>query len=235
MRRRTLHAYAAEDAMRFIAIALLLGLTAPLLTSHAAAEDPPEVTEDGLIRVPSSRRVGVYRAPDVSFAGYRRVIISGSIPVTFRKGWEKDHPKLDDEDVERIRGEMARSFRGELERELVRRGGFPLAEQPAPDVIRVDAAVLNLDIAAPEAGRVVGERTLVRTAGKMKLVIELRDAASGVLIARIIDFESAPEYPEPRLTNPVVNAEEFRIGFANGARFTREAINVAKSHREDLH
>jgi len=210
-------------------------IAAVLSVAPALAQESPEVTEDGLVRVPSGRRAGVYRAPDVTFAHYHRVIINGSIPVTFRRGWEKDHPKMKDEDIEALRGEMAQAFRKELERELVKRGGFAIAAEPAPDVIRVDASVLELDVSAPEAGRVPGERTFVKTAGKMKLVIELRDAASGVIIARIIDYERAHEWQEPRLVNQVVNAEEFRVGFAEGARFTREAINVAKTHREDLH
>jgi hypothetical protein len=65
----------------------------------------------------------------------------------------------------------------------------------------------------------------------MKVTLELRDAASGVLIGRIIDYEHAREFQEPQLVNQVTNLEEFRVGFANAARYTREAINVAKTER----
>ena len=102
---------------------------------------------------------------------------------------------------------------------------------PAPDVIRIDASVKDLDLVAPDAGKGPAQRTYARSAGKMTVTIELRDAASGVLIGRLIDFEQTREYQEPKLVNQVTNLEDFRIGFANAARYAREAINVAKTER----
>ena len=209
----------------------LIGLGLLLFSGIAAAAEPPEVTEDGLVRVSSSRKVGVYRAPDVAFAHYQRVIIGPTIPIAFRKGWERAHPELDPQDIESIRADFARAFRTELERELVKRGKFAAAADPAPDVIRIDASVKDLDLVAPDAGKGPAQRTYARSAGKMTVTIELRDAASGVLIGRLIDFEQTREYQEPKLVNQVTNLEDFRIGFANAARYAREAINVAKTER----
>ena len=41
------------------------------------ANDPlaPDVTEDGLVRAPSSRNGAVYRAPGASFVQYRRILL----------------------------------------------------------------------------------------------------------------------------------------------------------------
>lgn len=211
----------------------LCGLTLGLLSCAAAAfaRDPPETTEDGLVRVPSTSRAGVYRAPGVPFARYQRVIVGPSIAIEFRKGWERAHREAKPEDLERLRGDFARAFREELQEELVDRGGFAAAPDPAPDVIRVDATVTELDVTAPTAGDAPAERTYARSAGSMKVVIELRDAASGVLIGRIIDYERTYEYREPQLVTRVSNLAQFRTGFANAARYTREAINVAKTER----
>src|SRR6185436_11350573 len=165
---------------------LVFGLA--LLAMLARAEDPPEVTEDGLVRVPSNRKVGVYRAPDVPFARYRRISI-GSIPVVFRKNWEKDNPRLKEADLERLRGQLVRIFREELIAELVKRGGYVLTDAADADVLRLDPSIIDLDITAPDAGNVPGVRTLVRTTGSMKLNLEVRDAASSVTVARIIDYE----------------------------------------------
>ena len=202
-----------------------------ILAGTAIAQHPPETTEDGLVRVPSNSRAGVYRAPGVPFAHYRRVIIGATIPIEFRKGWQRAHREVTPKDLENIRGEFARAFRTELDEELVKRGGFAVAPEPAPDVIRIDATVTQLDLSAPTAGNTPSGRTYTRNAGSMKVVIELRDAASGVLIGRIIDYEQAREFQEPQLVNQVTNLEEFRVGFANAARYTREAINVAKTER----
>jgi hypothetical protein len=202
-----------------------------VLVGVAVARDPPETTEDGLVRVPSSSRAGVYRAPGVPFDHYRRVIIGASIPIEFRKGWLRANREVTADDVENIVGDFARAFRTELDKELVKRGGFAAAPEPAPDVIRVDARVTELDLAAPTAGNSPSSRTYTRNAGSMKVTIELRDAASGVLIGRIVDYEQAREFQEPQIANQVTNLDEFRVGFANAARYTREAINVAKTER----
>jgi hypothetical protein len=213
-------------ALHFIVAVLLL-----VSAGAAGAQDPRETTEDGLVRVPSNSRAGVYRAPDVPFARYGRVIINASIPITFRKGWQRTHREVSAKDLENIRADFARAFRTELDEELVQRGGFAVAPDPAPDVIRIDATVTELDLSAPAAGNSPSGRTYTRNAGSMKITIELHDAASGVLIGRIIDYEHARDFREPQLVNQVTNLEEFRVGFANAARYTREAINVAKTER----
>ena len=213
------------ESIRMLALGLVL------CTAVTSAREPPEVTEDGLIRVPSNSRAGVYRAPDVPFARYERVIIGASIPIVFRKGWQRTHREVRDQDLEDIRADFARAFRTELDEELVERGGFAVAADPAPNVIRIDATVTELDVTAPTAGNTPAGRTYTRNAGSMKITIELRDAASGVLIGRIIDYEHARDYREPQLVNQVTNLEEFRVGFANAARYTREAINVAKTEK----
>ena len=217
--------------LRTSALALLLALGAATNPAVAAERDAPETTEDGLVRVPSSARAGVYRAPGVPFARYQRVIIGPTIPIVFRKGWQRAHREVTPEDLENLRADFVRAFRVELENELVKRGGFAVAPEQAPDVIRIDATVTELDLSAPAAGTAPSSRTYTRSAGSMKVVIELRDAASGVLIGRIIDYEKAREFQDPQPANQVSNLEEFRIGFANASRYTREAINVAKTER----
>jgi hypothetical protein len=213
------------NTRRTIAAALLV------LAGAAVARNPPETTEDGLVRVPSSSHAGVYRAPGVPFARYRRVIIGASIPIEFRKGWRRAHREVSPDDVENIIADFARAFRTELDNELVKRGGFAVAPEPAPDVIRIDATITELDLSAPAAGNAPSGRTYTRNAGSMKVTVELRDAASGVLIGRIVDYEQAHEFQEPQIANQVTNLDEFRVGFANAARYTREAINVAKTER----
>ena len=215
-----------RDTIQLLCCALLV------FAGVAATREPPETTEDGLVRVPSNSRAGVYRAPGVPFARYRRVIIGATIPIEFRKGWARAHREVTPKDVEEIRGDFARAFRTELDDELVKRGGFAVAAHPAPDVIRIDATVTQLDLSAPTAGNTPSGRTYTRNAGSMKVVVELRDAASGVLIGRIIDYEQAREFQEPQLVNRVINLDEFRAGFARAARYTREAISVAKTERQ---
>jgi hypothetical protein len=212
--------------MRFHWLAACLVLVGGTLL----AQDAPEVTEEGLVRVPSTPKAAVYRDPDVPFSRYQRIEL-GQITVKFRKGWERNHREVKQDDLEKIRGELARAFRTEIYQELIKQGGYELAQSATPDTLRLEASILDLDITAPEASTGQRQKTYVRTAGSMKLVIELRDAASGVLIGRIVDFEHAREYDRPQLASQVSNAEEFRIGFEKAARYTREALNVAKTEK----
>ena len=215
-------------AIRTLALLLVLSC------SGAGAQVITDVTEDGLVRVPSSRKAGVYRLPDATFSQYRRVMLAPA-SVAFRKDW--DRKKLDRLDTglkpserQRIVDDMALAFHEELVAELVERGGFTLAEAPAPDVLLIVPSITELDLTAPDAGSTPGSRSFVRTAGSMTLIVELRDAASGVTVGRIIDHEQARETRELQMVNPV---SEARIAFANAARYTRSAVNIAKTERDE--
>jgi len=211
---------------------LSLGLM--LLAAAASAQQLSDMTEDGLVRVPSSRKAGVYRLPDATFAQYRRIMLEPA-SVAFRKNWDrKGLDRLDTglkpSERQRIANDLVLAFRDEMVAELVQRGGFVLTETPAPDVLLIAPAITELEITAPDAGSTPGTRTFVRTAGSMTLIVELRDAASGVTVGRIIDFEQARETRELQMVN---NMAEARIAFANAARYTRSAINIAKTERDE--
>jgi hypothetical protein len=200
----------------------------------ASAQVVSDTTEDGLVRVPSSIKAGVYRLPDATFAQYRRVMLA---PATVALRKQPSHQKRDRLDTgpkpserQRIVDDMANAFHEELVAELVERGGFALAESPAPDVLLIEPMITELDITAPDAGSTPGQRTFVKTAGSMKLIVELRDSGSRVTVGRIIDYEKARETKELLLVNHIAEA---RIGFANAARYTRSAVNIAKTERDE--
>ena len=205
-----------------------------LLCGAAAAQVLSDVTEDGLVRVPSSHKAGVYRLPDATFAQYRRVMLAPA-SVAFRKNWDSKsldrlNTGLKPSERQRIADDMALAFHEELVAELVERGGFTLAEAPAPDVLLIAPAITELDITAPDAGSTPGTRSFVRSAGSMTIIVELRDAASGVTVGRVIDHEKARDTHELQQVNHITEA---RIAFANAARYTRSAVNVAKAERDE--
>ena len=103
-----------------------------LLCSAAVAQVISDVTEDSLVRVPSSRKAGVYRLPDATFAQYRRVMLAPA-SVAFRKNWDRQswdrlNTGLKPSERQRIVDDMALAFHEELVAELVERGGYALAE-----------------------------------------------------------------------------------------------------------
>lgn len=221
---------------------LLLGAVAQ---AEIPSDDAPDVTDEGLVRVPSSHKAGVYRLPAATFDQYRSVMFD-PIKIEFKKGWERNHREATHKDIEILRTDLAAAFRKELKRELVNRGGYKLVEQASPDTLRVSGQLLETDVTAPKVNAALKD-TYVSNAGSMKIVVELRDGASGMLIGRVISYEFAPDKPDrvveaaklgtgnpfPQPQSQISNIGDFRLGFENSARYTHEAINVAKSEKRE--
>ncbi|HEU4781559.1 MAG TPA: DUF3313 family protein, partial [Steroidobacteraceae bacterium] len=203
-----------------------------LATGCAADRPPEEITPDGLARVPSRSAGGVYRAPEATFTQYRRIILEPP-SISFVRDWAKKHEEVSETEIQRIRAESLTLFREEFTRELVDRGPYEYADDPASDVLLVVPAIEELDIAAPDAGVAPGTRTYTSGPVTMKLTGDLRDALTGKVVGRVITYQSAERYPfnDMRVANRVTNAHEQRQVFAKWARLVREALNVAKTER----
>jgi hypothetical protein len=218
------------SVMRAFVFALSVSL---LFGACSSLPGPEETTPDGLVRVPSRKAGGVYRAPDASFSQYQRLIFEPP-SISFVAGWRDTHSEITDSEITRIRTEAARIFREEFARVLIERGPYTFAEDPAPDVLIVSPAIEDLDIAAPGAGATSDKQSFVNRPVKMKITGELRDAASGRLVGRVIMFESEDRYAfgDFRLANRTQTAHEERLAFAKWSRLFQEAMNVAKTKRE---
>ena len=203
---------------------------AGLLAGCGYTRIPEEVTDDGLTRVPSRASGGVYRDLTRDFSPYKRLILEPPT-IEFLAGWREAHKEVTDAELTRVQREAVKLFREEFSRELVKRGHYEYADAPAADVILVTPRVVDLDIPAPIAGEDIGVRTLTTSPIKMQVVGELRDAASNVLLGRIIIFEGQTRYgnSELRQATRASNAHEMRMGFSKWSRMVHEALNVAKA------
>jgi hypothetical protein len=210
--------------MRRLVSTLLLGL---VLMAGCAADPPAaETTEDGLVRVASRAIGGVYRDPEWTFMQYRRVMLEPPV-IGLKKGWRDSHPDVTQKDLARILTEAMQLFREEFAREFVRRGTYTFADEPAPDVVLMVPNIEELDIPAPEAGTREYSNGLI----SMKITGDLRDASTNRLIGRVILFQ--PDEPftfkSRRMANPVTNAHDLRVVYAQWTRLVREALDVAKA------
>jgi hypothetical protein len=213
-------------------LASLFVLGVALAAGCAVDRPPEEITDDGLVRVPSRSAGGVYRAPDASFLQYRRVILEPP-SIGFVKDWRKNHPEVSDADFNRIRAESVQLFRDEFAHEFVKRGPYTFAEDPAPDVLLVIPTIENLNIMAPDASDAASTRTYTSGPVTMKISGDLRDALTGKIVGRVITYESSERYAfnEMRIANSVTNAHEQRLAYGKWSRLVREALNVAKAER----
>jgi hypothetical protein len=158
----------------------------------------------------------VYRLPDAKFAQYRRIILAPATVSISKdpdaKSFTRMGVELRTSDVQGIMNDLQRAFHKELMAELVERGGFALARETALDVLFIAPMISEVDLDTP---------------GSMTLIVELLDSTSGVTVGRIIDFEKGRDPPW------MSNIAEARFSFANAARYTRSAINIAKTERDE--
>jgi len=208
-----------------------LGLAAVLTSGCETGPPPDETTADGLVRVAARTSAGVYRAPDATFIQYKRVILEPP-SISFTEDWARNHPEVEPKELQRLQEETREVFRDEFTRVFVKRGPYHFADEPAADVLLVVPSIEELDIKSPEAGTVPGNSSyLTERPVTMKVSGDLRDAATGKLVARVITYHLAERNPngELRLANRTANAQEQRRVYAEWSQVVREAIDVAKA------
>jgi hypothetical protein len=162
---------------------------------QAQAKDaPPQVSQDGLELVKSTKTRLVYVKPGATFSQYDRVAILDCY-VEFEKDWQKDYNasriglegRVTDRDVERIKTDLAAEFKKVFVDELQNKGGYQVVDLVAPDVLLLRPALLNVEVNAPDIMTAGISRTVVRSAGQMTLYLELWDPSTKTLLARVED------------------------------------------------
>jgi len=209
-------------ALRSVLCALtLLLVAAPVL---AKKEELPEVTEDGLHRVPDSRMAIVYAKPGADLSGYESVQLLEAY-VAFKKNWEReqrtksaDPLRVTSKDIEEIKGKLAEELHVVF-KEVLEGGGYPVVDQAGDTVLLVRPAIINLDVNAPDTMSAGRSRTYTDSAGEMTLYIELYDSVTGDLIAKAMDRKAdrnnAGFYTWANSATNKANADRILKGWAN--------------------
>lgn len=221
----------AKGLMRWVlafGVAGLLALAVPL--GAVAAESAPESWE-GLKKVKRPGLDTVYVREGVSLAKYQRVMLD-PVEVSFDRSWNPRRGPgfTDTADPLAIRKDLAKLARTVFRRELEKKGGYVLVEEPGPDVLRVRAQIVDLYINAPETNSPGITRTYVVDAGEMTLVAELYDSQTNALIARAVDRQRGQEtgLNELQIANRVTNTAEADRILTGWARRLRDALDKAR-------
>ena len=185
---------------------------------------------DGLQQISVKGIDLAYARPGATLAAYGKVKIE-PIEVAFRKDW---NPKrtgselgLDAADRENIRAGVAKIVRDEFVKALEARSGYQLVTEAGPDVLRVNASILNLYVNAPESRTATRTRTYTVSAGEMTLVAELHDSETGELLARVVDRREARSANRLQLTDSAVNTDEARDIASAWAGILRNGLDKA--------
>jgi len=205
---------------------IALSLAAP------AYPKPPE-TWDGLILVKSKKLENVYLLPDADFRVYTKVMLD-TPEVAFRKNWRRD-TNSNSRGMGNISEEEARNILDEAEKRFERifseafsKGGYEIVTAPGPDVLRVQTALINLDIAAPDMMTASHTRTYTREAGQATAVVRAKDSVSGQTLGQAIDAQWTGDNG-PYFRNRTTNIADFEDLFDSWARDTVAGIAKLKA------
>jgi hypothetical protein len=178
----------------FVLTAFLLGALSLALSAGAVTAP----SADGLVTVPSRSLDEVAVRPDANFQGYRKVVID-PVQVEIRKGWLRSinatrGPSrwLVPEDAANIAETAATGLTDAVVAAFTSRG-YEIVAAPEAGALRVSAKVTDLAVNAPDVESASLQALYNVTAGEATLTLELRDAGTGALLARVVDRGTARE------------------------------------------
>ena len=219
-----------------------LALPAALATTIGCAstgDELPAVSEEGMERVDNTRVDALYVNPDANFSEFRRFAIA-DVDVSFRRNWLKDQNqsrrqlsrRVSQEDANKIRTSLAASFRRIFTEELEEAGYAVVdpaeSKNATGDLLLLHPDILDLDVTAPDIASPDRVRTYTACGCSMTLSLELYDAMSGTLLARITDIKKAPDQRPMRITNSVTNK-------ADADRIMRRWAKMLVAKLESVH
>ena len=161
-----------------LSLVSLAAACAPTGDIRYETESQAKVTADGLHRIKAPAGVGaaVFVKPGADLREYRQLLLD---PVKIRYRRAPEGRLLDAKKM----ALLERYFREALEGELRKTSGYSMTSQPGPDVLRVSADIVDLEVTAPEQP-IQNDTTFVQSGGQMTLLLELSDSLSKEALLR---------------------------------------------------
>jgi len=168
----------ARDS-RAIIFSILLGVSLVLPSSVGADEIPP--ASDWIPREPDQAARSGGSEPHTDWSRFRRILVHPvgvAYTTEFKKARLTDYPnEFSSKDLERVRRYFRRAFQRQVARD------YPIATEPANDVLRIDAVVVNpvLD----KSWWLQPGKSILRGETGLSLVVVLRDSETGAVLHRV--------------------------------------------------
>ena len=228
------HAPMGDDMIdrRHMTLAAASLLAAAPMAPALAAKAPADW--DGLVRVKSKRMEFVYLAPGADFREYRRVMFDPT-ELAFRKDWLRDYNRtvtgldgrLSERDLQDVIAKGSKAA-DEILSEAYTEGGYPVATEAGPDVLRLRMGVVNIAVTAPEVRMSSRSNTFANEAGFATLIIEARDSVTGALLGRAVDGKVAGDN-SMLWRNRMTNQADFRSIMKRWASGSVKGLNELKA------
>ena len=203
----------------------LIALALVALLAGAPAVSADETTDlfANLAPVEDADVAMAYIDPEADFTVFKRVMILDTY-VAFRSGWQRDQRRgtrgigVTTRDMERIKGDVATLFNEVLADRLQANDGYEVVTETGDDVLLIRAAIIDLDITAPDTSSPGRSRTFTASSGAATLYIELFDSVSGQIVGRAADRQVVRTSGGwMSWTNRVTNAADARRVFGGWA------------------
>jgi hypothetical protein len=209
-------------------LAAALGLSSLTVVRADQSAADLAAADEGLEPVKVTGLDHVYARPGVNLSAYDKVMLD-PVEVSFAKSGKPDRAggPITAAEKQEIRIGLGKIFKEELEKELTRPEGYALVNRADADVLRIRAEVRDLYINAPAVPSSGPMRPYAVSVSEMRLVAELRDAATGALIARVVDSKRDPYAPWLHFTGRVDAAATARAAVDDWARILRRELDSA--------
>ena len=217
-------------------LSLVILVAAPLTTMAKDAPQVPQTTAEGLELVPKVEGLAyVWAEPGANLSQYKRInLVEPS--VAFKKNWRRNYnknaidlaSKIKSSDIKRIQKGLAELFHDVFRKEL-EAGGYTLTDEKAEDVLLVKAAILDLDINAPDIRSTNAQATFTTSAGSMSLYMQLFDSETDDLLAKAMDHTYDRTSMVQQLQTGPANRQAARKMMEPWAKALREGLDHARS------
>lgn len=161
----------------------------------AIAEDASTNLFENLVPVEGAAVGMAYIDPEADFSVFKRVKMLDTF-VAFRSNWQRDQRRgsrrnrVSSNDMDRIKRDVSTMFNEVFATQLEADDGFEITDEAGDDVLLIRAAIIDLDITAPDTMSAGRSRTFAASAGAATMYIELFDSVSGQIIGRAADRQA---------------------------------------------
>jgi len=187
-----------------------------------------EVTHDGLVRVDRSRMQQAWMKPDADLSQYTKFTVGPPVfrfkavrgsGRTARTG--QDAFYISEENRKRLVEEVRTVFRDELSKSQY----FQRVEEPGPDVLLLEGAMLDIVSRVPPQMTGRGD-VFLSSVGEATIVLQLADSETGEVLARAVERRAAQEASSTvQRSSPVTTWAEVRRLARRWARILRERLD----------
>jgi ribosomal protein S17E len=206
-----------------------------ITSCSAPSTTAPEISKEGMQLTTATRSTIAYQKPGVNFSEYSKVKILPSA-VAFKKNWERDYnrdhstlsTRVRDEDVIRIKNEVATLFDEIFKEEFSNAANIELVENVSSNTLIMRPAIINLDVHAPDLRSANNVRVYTQEAGQATLFIELYDGVSGEILARILNSAVAGDSGYHQWATRVSNR-------ADATRMIKKWANTLINKYDEVH